>query len=145
MEGDPKDPGRIPETNGIEPEENSELKEILRDKRIFGVFHDEDEADRAIRQLNRLGYGAEEIFLFSQNQDVADRIREGFTQDFQVLSCSDGSDFIGESYESGDLVICVRRDYDPDQEKRKQSRQRWSEATVDVQSRVTGEKEEPEE
>lgn len=144
MEEDRKDPGRIPEVAGIEPEENSELKEILRDKRIFGVFHDEDEADRAIRQLNLLGYGAEEIFLFSQNQEAADRIKEGYTQDFQVLSCSDGSDFIGKSYDSGDLVICVPRNFDPDEEKRKKFRRRWSDTTVDVQARMNDEKNDPE-
>lgn len=141
---DHKDPDRILEIAGIEPEENSELKQVLRDKRIFGVFHDEEGADRAIRQLNLLGYGQEDIYLFSKNQEAAHRIKEGYTQDFHVLSCSDGSDFIGESYESGDLVICVPRNFKPYGEKREVIRQGWGEATVDVQSRMTDAKKEAE-
>ncbi len=144
MDKNQKDPGKVPEVPDIMPEDNSELKEILRDKRIFGIFHDEDGADRAVRQLNKLGYNAEEIYLFSKDQEKADRMKEGYTLDFQVLSCSDGSDFIGDRYQSGDLVICVPRNLDPDERRRKEVSQRWTDSTVDITSRKAQERKDSE-
>ena len=56
--------------------EQGELEEKLRDKQIFGVYDDEDGADRAIRQLNKLGYDGEHIFVYSKDEEKARRITE---------------------------------------------------------------------
>lgn len=90
--------------------EKGELEEKLRDKQIFGVYDDEDGADRAIRQLNKLGYTSDDIFVYSKDVDKARRITEESQKDVNILSCSDGTDFIGESYHQGDIVLCVLKD-----------------------------------
>ena len=102
-----------PESPGLDIiPEDGQLEEIIKDKRIFGVYKDEAEADRAIRQLNKLGYSAEDIYLFTQDPAKTEKITEGFSEDFHLMSCSDGSDFVGASYDSGDVVICVLKDAD---------------------------------
>lgn len=90
--------------------EKGELEEKLRDKQIFGVYDDEDGADRAIRQLNKLGYNSDHIFVYSKDLEKARRITEESQKDVNILSCSDGTDFIGESYHQGDIVLCVLKD-----------------------------------
>ncbi len=90
--------------------EHGELDEIIRDKRIFGVYKDEDGADRAIRQLNKLGYTADDIYIFTRDRAKVEKMQEEFKEDINLVSCSDGSDFIGSSYDSGDVVICVLKD-----------------------------------
>ena len=90
--------------------EQGELEEKLRDKQIFGVYDDEDGADRAIRQLNKLGYDGEHIFVYSKDEEKARRITEESQKDVNILSCSDGTDFVGESYHQGDIVLCVSKD-----------------------------------
>ena len=90
--------------------EQGELEEQLRDKQIFGVYDDEDGADRAIRQLNKLGYAGKDIFVYSKDEKKARRITEESQKDVNILSCSDGTDFVGESYSQGDIVLCVLKD-----------------------------------
>lgn len=90
--------------------EEGELRQLLQDKQIFGVYEDEDGADRAIRQLNKLGYAPSDIYLYTMDEDKARRVTEETQKDINVLSCGDGSDFIGESYHKGDIVLCVLKD-----------------------------------
>lgn len=90
--------------------EQGELEQKLQDKQIFGVYDDEDGADRAIRQLNKLGYAGEDIFVYSKDEKKARRITEASQRDVNILSCSDGTDFVGESYHQGDIVLCVLKD-----------------------------------
>ncbi|KAF5075418.1 hypothetical protein DSECCO2_171460 [anaerobic digester metagenome] len=87
-----------------------ELNEQLKDKQIFGVYRDEEGTDRAIRQLNKLGYRGADINVYTQNEELSRRITEDSQKDVNILSCSDGSDFAGESYQKGDVVLCVRKD-----------------------------------
>ncbi|MFZ2258022.1 MAG: hypothetical protein WAV55_07775 [Clostridiaceae bacterium] len=121
--------------------ENGQLETIIKDKRVFGVYKDEDGADRAIRQLNKLGYSAEDIFIFTQDQAKSAKISEEHTPDYQIMSCSDGSDFIGSSYASGDLVLCVRREPELFRKKTVQANVTGKPQTaMDVQDRMSQEK-----
>lgn len=122
--------------------EDGELEQNIKDKQIFGVYKDEEGADRAIRQLNKLGYSAEDIYIFTQDEEKTKKMKEGFSEDFRLLSCSDGSDFIGSSYDSGDVVICVLKDTERFRTKGTSQRIEPAKAqtTMDVVDQVSKEK-----
>lgn len=135
---------KVPELD-IVPE-HGQLENIIRDKRVFGIYKDEDGADRAIRQLNKLGYQADDIFIFTKDKAKSAKISEGHTQDYHFMSCNDGSDFIGSSYASGDLVLCVQKK--PDLFRTQSTGENLmpgrAQTAMDVQDKMSKEKQEEE-
>lgn len=119
---------------------DGELQKQLKDKRIFGVYRDEEGTDRAIRQLHKLGYAAQDIYLYSKDEQTARKVTEKVNQDLNLMSCSDGSDFIGESYHQGDIVLCVRKDAELFQAQARTGAADHAETAAEVHEKVAEEK-----
>ena len=87
--------------------EQGELEEKLRDKQIFGVYDDEDGADRAIRQLNKLGYDGEHIFVYSKDEEKARRITEESQKDVNIRYEYSPESFSGTEMDNA-VLICEK-------------------------------------
>ena len=68
------------------------------------------------------------------------KVTEKVNQDLNLMSCSDGSDFIGESYHQGDIVLCVRKDAELFQAQARTGAADHAETAAEVHEKVAEEK-----
>lgn len=88
--------------------EQDERDKPVSDLKFYGVYRGEDGAQNAIIELKQQGYGPDDIYVYTKNEEKANQIGESAQRGTNLSSCYFESEYIMESYDEGNIVICVR-------------------------------------
>lgn len=128
--------------------EHNERNEPVSDLKFYGVYRGEDGAQNAIIELKQQGYGPDDIYVYTKNEEKASQIGETATRGTNLSSCYFESEYIMESYDEGNIVVCVRdllkKSMDRNQEGSAES-ERDTTTAADVHARMMEEQREQEE
>lgn len=73
--------------------------------KLFGVYKNGPEADRAIRQLLNSEIPATKIWAYSHNQNVIKAIKEAHVQGLDAYPMDDESLLVQQGYQEGDIIL----------------------------------------